>query len=66
MCDVMWRCFGGGIIVVVDIVEVVFLLWRWFCCGGGVVEMVSTSRCVNKPYQTEPVGCYENSVLATV
>ena len=27
---------------------------------------VMTGRCVNKPDQTEPVGCYENLVISNV
>ena len=25
---------------------------------------VKTDRCVNKPVQTEPVGCYENTFIS--
>ena len=29
-----------------------------------MMTMIMTGRCVNKPVQTEPVGCYENTFIS--
>ena len=40
-----------------------FILFEFVeICGNIVLFSQVTGRCVNKPDQTEPVGCYKNSL----